>query len=103
VPDNHPVFVLGTTTTAFAEGAGFINLEHTPGINMIWSGVNSYTGGAPATTGGLSGTAGDDMVVIGKDLLGHTVTLQVADPSHFVVHNGALIPVTGFVWVLSPP
>jgi hypothetical protein len=68
---------------------------------LLWSGVNSYTGAAPTgaatTTGGRSATAGDDMAVIGTDPFGNKVTLQVADQSHFVVHNGTGIPVTGFV------
>jgi hypothetical protein len=104
VPDNQSVFVMGTTTSPFAEGTGFISVEHTPGFKLFWSGVNSTTGGGvPTTTGGRSSTAGDDMAVIGADPLGATVTLQVADDSHFAVHNGTAIQVSGFVWVLSPP
>jgi hypothetical protein len=103
VPVDDPVFILGTTTTPFEQGSGFITLEHKQGLSLVWSGVNSTTGGAPTLAGGISGTAGTDMVVISSFGSYGNVTLQVADGDHFVVHNGTPFPVTGIVWILSAP
>jgi hypothetical protein len=98
-PDD-PVFVIGTNTTPGNRGTGFISLENGAGNFLEWSGVNSTTssGGPPTLTSGFTGTVGTKMLAIDFD---GAVTLQVAGPDHFVVHNASAIKQTGVVWVLE--
>jgi hypothetical protein len=98
VAADRPVFVIGNNTTSGDRGTGFISLEHPAGAFLEWTGLNSPNSGT--TTSGVSSTPGATMLQI--DFAGK-VTLQVASPDSFVIHNAAAFAETGAVWILTAP
>jgi hypothetical protein len=103
-----PAFIIANNTTPSYGGTGFISVQHRSGFFLEWSGANSIrlsNNNPPVLTGGygpgLGGApVGTNMLAI--DYSG-TVTLQVADADHFVVHNGSTVTQTGVLWILTPP
>ena len=100
VEPDAPVFVIGNTTTVGYRGTGYMSLEHASGSFLEWTGTNASEGTTPTLAGGYTSAAGTKMITIDY---GGTVSLQVADSDHFVVHNGSAGERTGSIWILESP
>ena len=95
-----PVFIVANTTTVGYRGTAYMSVEHATGSFLEWTGVNASQGTAPTLAGGFTSTAGTNMITI--DYSG-TVSLQVADADHLVVHNASGGTRVGSVWILTAP
>ena len=97
-PVDHPIMLIGTSTTVGDRGTGFVSLEHASGTFLMWTGLNSITtGGPPTITGGFTGTAGTHIVQI--DFMGG-VFINVNSADTFVVTNTNSFSVTGSVLMI---
>ena len=100
-PADHPIMLIGTSTTVNNRGTGFVTLEHASGTFLEWTGLNSVTtGGPPTITGGFSGTAGTHIVQIDFNSGGVGVFINVNSADTFVVTNTNSFSVTGSVLMI---
>jgi hypothetical protein len=98
-----PVFIVANSTPLGDRGTAFMSLEHWQGTFLQWTGTNAgtITNPTPTPTGGFSSNPGTVMLTF--DNTG-VVSLQVAGPDSFVIHNGGLLGTqTGVIWVLTAP
>jgi hypothetical protein len=104
-----PVFIIANNTTPGEGGTGSISVQHRAGYFLEWSGVNSIVAPSTATPPTLTGGYGPGLggAPVGTKMLAidysGTVTLQLADADHFVIHNGSGLTQTGVLWILTPP
>ena len=100
-PVDHPIMLIGTSTTVGDRGTGFVSLEHASGIFLEWTGLNSVNAGGPPTiTGGFSSAAGTHIVQIDFNPPSHAVFIDVNSADTFVVTNTNTFSVTGMVLMI---
>jgi hypothetical protein len=77
-----------------------ISLVDRPGLHLDWSRATTSKSPTPSATGRHGSTAGLVMLTFDS---ASTLTLQVADADHFVIHNACGAMATGSLSNLTAP